>query len=126
MSDAHCGVKNAEKAQGEARCGEDGPGPGITTDAYQTELVPEDGVIFPATEVTAYEGESVFNVLHRAMKQAKIHMVFRNTPIDETAESAKVSLKLEAIVDAECASGGGKPQFHQGLVCRSCRKAGGA
>ena len=45
------------------------------------ELVPEDGVIFPLTSVTVYEGESVFNVLRRTMKQANIHMAFRNTPI---------------------------------------------
>ena len=45
------------------------------------ELVPTDGVIFPATVVTAYEGESVFNVLQREMKRAGIHMEFRNTPI---------------------------------------------
>ena len=49
------------------------------------ELVPEDGVIFPATAVTAYEGESVFNVLHRTMKQAGIHLTFRNTPIYNSA-----------------------------------------
>lgn len=50
-------------------------------DPEKVELVPEDGVIFPATEVTFYEGESVFNVLHREMKKAKIHMEFVNTPI---------------------------------------------
>jgi len=49
------------------------------------ELVPEDGVIFPLTTITAYEGESVFNVLQRTMKQAKIHMTFRNTPIYNSA-----------------------------------------
>ena len=49
------------------------------------ELVPADGVIFPATEVTAYEGESVFNILQRTMKQERIHMAFRNTPIYNSA-----------------------------------------
>ena len=49
------------------------------------ELVPKDGVIFPKTVVTAYEGESVFNVLQRTMKQGKIHMSFRNTPIYNSA-----------------------------------------
>ena len=49
------------------------------------ELVPADGVIFPATDVTAYEGESVFNILQRTMKQARIHMTFRNTPIYNSA-----------------------------------------
>lgn len=50
-------------------------------DSEKAELVPEDGVIFPVTEVTFYEGESVFNVLQREMKKAKIHMEFVNTPI---------------------------------------------
>jgi len=49
------------------------------------ELVPEDGIIFPTTTVTAYEGESVFNVLLREMKRTKTHMAFRNTPIYNSA-----------------------------------------
>ena len=54
-------------------------------DKEKHELVPEDGVIFAAAEVTAYEGESVFNVLQREMKRAKIHMEFVNTPIYNSA-----------------------------------------
>jgi hypothetical protein len=54
-------------------------------DKEKRELVPDDGVIFPATAVTAYEGESVFNVLRREMKRAKIHMEFMNTPIYNSA-----------------------------------------
>jgi hypothetical protein len=54
-------------------------------DAEKHELVPADGVIFPATVVTFYEGESVFNVLQREMKRAKIHMEFVNTPIYNSA-----------------------------------------
>jgi hypothetical protein len=54
-------------------------------DKEKEELVPEDGVIFPATEVTFYEGESVFNVLQREMKKAKIHMEFENTPMYNSA-----------------------------------------
>ncbi len=45
------------------------------------DIVPEDGVIFPATEVVFYEGESVFNVLLREMKKSKIHMEFVMTPL---------------------------------------------
>ncbi|MGX8795074.1 DUF4430 domain-containing protein [Fusibacter sp. JL298sf-3] len=45
------------------------------------ELVPEDGVIFPEKQVAFYEGESVFDVLHREMKGAKIHMEFVMTPM---------------------------------------------
>ncbi|MCL1849043.1 MAG: DUF4430 domain-containing protein [Clostridiales bacterium] len=49
------------------------------------ELVPADGVILPETFVTAYEGESVFNIFQREMKRAGIHMEFRNTPIYNSA-----------------------------------------
>jgi len=49
------------------------------------ELVPEDGWIFPPTQVTAYEGESVFNVLQREMRRNRIHMVSRWTPIFNSA-----------------------------------------
>ena len=49
------------------------------------ELVPADGVIFPMTAVTAFEGESVFNVLQREMRRARIHMVSRFTPIYNSA-----------------------------------------
>lgn len=54
-------------------------------DKEKIELVPEDGVIFKATEVTFYEGESVFNVLQREMKKNKIHMEFVNTPLYNSA-----------------------------------------
>ncbi len=50
-------------------------------DPEKVELVPEDGVIFATKTVIFYEGESVFNVLHREMKKAKIHMEFMNTPM---------------------------------------------
>lgn len=54
-------------------------------DKEKAELVPADGVIFPATAVTFYEGENVFNVLQRVMKQNKIHLEFKNTPIYNSA-----------------------------------------
>ena len=54
-------------------------------DKEKHELVPEDGVIFPRTAVTAYEGESVFNVFQREMRRARIHMVSRFTPIYNSA-----------------------------------------
>lgn len=54
-------------------------------DPEKIELVPEDGVIFPATQVTFYEGESVFNLLQREMKQNKIHLEFKNTPMYNSA-----------------------------------------
>jgi len=49
------------------------------------ELLPENGVILPTVTITAYEGESVFNVLQRTMKQTGIHLTFRNTPIYNSA-----------------------------------------
>ena len=54
-------------------------------DKEKHELVPEDAVIFPVTTITVYAGESVFNVLQREMKRAKIHMEFVNTPIYNSA-----------------------------------------
>lgn len=51
----------------------------------KAELVPGDGVIFPASKVTFYEGESVFNLLQREMKRNKIHLEFRNTPMYNSA-----------------------------------------
>ena len=48
-------------------------------------LVPDGGVLFPATTVTFYEGESVFNLLQREMKNAGIHMAFRSTPVYKAA-----------------------------------------
>jgi hypothetical protein len=54
-------------------------------DKEKWELVPEDGVVLPATDVVFYEGESVFNVLSREMKRAGIHMEFMNTPIYNSA-----------------------------------------
>jgi len=51
----------------------------------KAELVPADGVIFPPTVVTFYEGESVFNVLQREMRRNGIHMEFVNTPIYNSA-----------------------------------------
>lgn len=54
-------------------------------DKDKWDLVPADGVIFAAQKVTFYEGESVFNVLLREMKQNKIHMEFVNTPLYNSA-----------------------------------------
>ncbi len=54
-------------------------------DKEKVELVPKDGVIFPARKVTFYEGESVFNVLQREMKKNKVHMEFKSTPIYNSA-----------------------------------------
>ena len=54
-------------------------------DPEKVELVPEDGWILRPTEVTFYEGESVFNILARTCKQNGIHMEFQNTPMYNSA-----------------------------------------
>lgn len=54
-------------------------------DSGKVDIVPNDGVIFAEKTVTFYEGESVFNLLMREMKQNKIHMEFENTPIYNSA-----------------------------------------
>jgi len=51
----------------------------------KVEFVPEDGVIYAKKTVTFYEGESVFNLLVREMKQNKIHLEFVNTPVYNSA-----------------------------------------
>ena len=48
-------------------------------------LVPADGVIFPATEVTFSDGESVYDVLQRVCKANKIHMESSFTPVYNSA-----------------------------------------
>ena len=54
-------------------------------DEEKTNIVPKDGVIFAEKSVSFYEGESVFDLLLREMKQNKIHMEFENTPIYNSA-----------------------------------------
>lgn len=48
-------------------------------------IIPSDGIIFKEKEVVFYEGESVFNVLLREMKQNKIHFEFVNVPVFKSA-----------------------------------------
>ena len=45
------------------------------------EILPKNGVIFAAKEVEFQEGESVFDVLSREMKNNKIHLEFVDTPL---------------------------------------------
>ena len=48
-------------------------------------LLPEDGGLFASREVVANRGESVFHLLQREMKRAKIHLEFENTPLYQSA-----------------------------------------
>ena len=54
-------------------------------DKEKVELVPPDGVIYAEREVSFHEGESVFDVLLREMKNNQIHMEFENTPLYKSA-----------------------------------------
>ena len=48
-------------------------------------LVPANGMLFATKTVEFNPGDSVFNLLQREMKRAKIHMEFKNTPIYNSA-----------------------------------------
>lgn len=50
-------------------------------DPEKVELVPKDGVIYAEQTVVFYDGENVFDVLLREMKQNRIHMEFEHTPL---------------------------------------------
>ncbi len=54
-------------------------------DPDKLEMVPSGGVILPATTVSCYEGESVFEVLQRVCRDNGIHMESSCTPIYNTA-----------------------------------------
>jgi hypothetical protein len=54
-------------------------------DEEKRELVPDDGVILTEVKATFFEGESVFDVLRRETKRAKIHMEYVDTPIYNSA-----------------------------------------
>lgn len=50
-------------------------------DSSKHNLVPSDGIIYPAKTVEAKEGESVFDLLLRLSVDEKLHMEFVNTPM---------------------------------------------
>lgn len=54
-------------------------------DPDKLEMVPSNGVILPSTQVTFYEGESVFDVLQRVCRENDIHMEASWTPIYNSA-----------------------------------------
>ena len=72
-------------------------------DPLKYDLVPEDGVIFKETTVHFYEGESVFNVLQRELKKAKIHMEFTDTPMYNSAYIEGIN----NIYEFDCGEGSG-------------------
>ena len=54
-------------------------------DSEKHELVPENGWILEPTSVGFVEGESVFDLLERTMRDRGIHMEFVNTPMYNSA-----------------------------------------
>ena len=54
-------------------------------DPDKAELIPADGVLFAAQDIEFFEGESVFNVLQRALKQNKQHLEFAQSPLYNSA-----------------------------------------
>lgn len=66
-------------------------------------IVPSDGVIYPKRAVSFSDGESVFDVLQREMRDNKIHLEFVNTPVYN-------SVYVEGIANLyefDCGSGSG-------------------
>ncbi len=49
------------------------------------ELVPEDGIILSAREVTFTEGDSVFDVLMKLCRESKLHLEYSEAPMFNTA-----------------------------------------
>lgn len=47
--------------------------------AEKINIIPDDGIVFPETEVKFSDGESAFDVLRRELKNSNIHMEFQKT-----------------------------------------------
>lgn len=48
-------------------------------------LVPDDGIIFSATDIEIIEGESAFDVLKRALTASGVHLEFNLAPVTNSA-----------------------------------------
>lgn len=57
----------------------------IACDNGKQDMIPSNGVIYGKKKVVFYEGESVFDVLLREMKNSKIHMEHEFTPMYNSA-----------------------------------------
>ena len=57
----------------------------IACDNGKQDMIPSNGVIYAKKQVVFYEGESVFDVLLREMKNNKIHMEHEFTPMYNSA-----------------------------------------
>lgn len=50
-------------------------------DKEKQSIVPSDGVILPATEVSFHQGDSAFDALYKIVRDKKIHMEFSDSPM---------------------------------------------
>ena len=66
-------------------------------------LLPDDGVIFAATEISFTAGESVFDLLSRITRENNIHLEFENTPIYNTAYIKGIA----NLYERDCGEGSG-------------------
>ncbi len=66
-------------------------------------LVPDDGVIFAAPEISFADGESVFDLLSRITRKHNIHLEFENTPIYNTAYIKGIA----NLYERDCGEGSG-------------------
>lgn len=49
-------------------------------DGSKKEIIPPDGIILAPADISVYEGDTVFDVLNRAVRSRGIHMEFSTTP----------------------------------------------
>lgn len=66
-------------------------------------LVPQDGLLFPRTEITFSKGESAFDVLQRITRENKIHLSSQFTPMYNTAYIEGIG----NLYEFDCGSGSG-------------------
>lgn len=72
-------------------------------EADKLDILPSNGVIFPAQTVNFYEGESVYDVLQRICKERHIHMESSWTPMYNSAYVEGIG----NLYEFDCGSGSG-------------------
>lgn len=72
-------------------------------DPDKLDVLPKNGIIFPKTTVTFYEGESVYDVLQRICMENNIHMESSWTPIYNSAYVEGI----HNLYEFDCGSGSG-------------------
>lgn len=72
-------------------------------ESEKLDVLPSNGIIFPAQTVTFYEGESVYDVLQRICRENKIHMEASFTPMYNSAYVEGIG----NLYEFDCGSGSG-------------------